>query len=300
MIKIKQNFFILYLICCLSLNSVLAILPTPEDFTKDVNNPIPELYEKVSPEYMREVLGNVTTIFDSYVFSDILKSPPYPYNDTKVNISEEFSKIDISVERPFYEFYRDFRKALSASRDANIEIIGDILPLNETIKFLEYRYCLPFQFYVDYSDNGKVNLFIKEYPTCSQFYDNTTRNFIIEHKNIPVETINGIDSFEYIQNYGNETYKFKNPDSQFSIFIEHIHDNNFIYVPLSIEELNSVNLSFGPSDTLNTYFHIIKDSNKTNEKDEHKYSTENSNNIDWKYISENGEIKCLVDYENEF
>ena len=299
MIKIKHKIFIFYLVSCFLLNSVFAILPTPEDSTKDESNPIPELYRTVSPEYMKEVLENVLTILDSYVFSDILTSPPYPYDDTKVNITEEILKIDTSVDRPFYEFYRDLKKALSKSRDANLDIIGDNIPLNGTIRFSDYRYCLPFQFYVDYSNNSDASLFIKEYPTCSQFFDDTTREFIDKYKNTPVETINGIDAFEYLQNYGNEFYKFKNPDSQFSILIDSIHDNNFVFVPLSIEELSSISLSFGPNDTLDTHFHIIKDSDGRNEKLEPKHSSANNSNITWDYQSENGEIKCRVDDENE-
>ena len=110
MIKMRKNIFIIYLIFCFCHNCVFAILSTSEYFKKYDKNPILELYETINPEYMREVLENVMIILDSYSFSDIIKSPPYPYNDSKVNIIEEISKIDIDVERPFYEFYRDLKK----------------------------------------------------------------------------------------------------------------------------------------------------------------------------------------------
>ena len=299
MIKIKQNILIVYLIFCIILNFSFSILPISEYIVENENNPMPELYVSVSPEYMKEVLGNVSTILESYVFSDIIKSPPYPYNDTKVNIIEEISKINTSIERPFYEFYRDFKKALSTSRDANLDILGYDLPINGTIKFFNYRYCLPFQFYVDYNNNSDAKLFIKEYPTCSKFYAQTIKDNIKDHLNIPVEKINDIDAFDFLQNYDKKYYRFKNPDSQFRLSIQIIHDNNLTFVPLSIEELNSINLSFVSGDTLHTYFHIIKDSNEQNEKAENKDRTNNNNKIDWDYKTENGELKCRVDNTNK-
>ena len=110
---ISRKLFILYLSLFLLLNSALALYEGPEINDENDTNPIPELYKNVTPDYMREVIGNMSFFLDSFVYYDILQNPPSPYDDIKVNITEEFEKIDVSQERPFYEYYRDIKKTLS-------------------------------------------------------------------------------------------------------------------------------------------------------------------------------------------
>ena len=86
-------------------------------------------------------------------------------------MSTIFEGIETNVNRPFYEFYRDFKKALAVVGDENFDILGGDIPLNtsldETIHFGDYHICLPFQLYIDYNDSQEAKIFIKEYPDCS-------------------------------------------------------------------------------------------------------------------------------------
>ena len=51
-----------------------------------------------------------------------------------------FDKIDTSKDRPFYEFYRDIKIALSESHDANLDIFGgDINFGDNSTNFGDYR-----------------------------------------------------------------------------------------------------------------------------------------------------------------
>ena len=138
--KNSRKLFILFLSLFLFLNSALALYEGPEINDENDTNPIPELYVPVAPAYMKEVIGNISLFLDSFVFYDIIKNPPSPYNDTKVNITEEFEMINISETRPFYEFYRDVKKTLSNSHDANFDILGGKLPdFLGNINFSDYR-----------------------------------------------------------------------------------------------------------------------------------------------------------------
>ena len=296
MMKSNHMLLLFYLFIILLLKPTFAIYPIP-NYNSDVKaNPLEELYNEVTPEYMKEVLEKVSSLFDSYVFSDILANPPYPYDDVKLNISFIFAHIEVDKNRPFYEFYRDFKMALSVLRDSNFDIIGGNITfkLDDIIPFGDYRMCLPFKFYLDYEDNKDVKMYIKDYPPCSQFYESSIVDLIKANENNNVVEINGTDAFDFLQNFGTEFYRFKNPDSHFSIILDSIHDNHLSFTPLTLEQLNSVNLVFNNGETLETYFHIIKQSQEALLKK--SYINENTNaEVTWNYNSTNGEIKCRVD-----
>ena len=194
---ISRKLFILYLSLFLLLNSAFALYEGEKINQENDTNPIPELYQNVSIEYMTEVLGNLSNIFENYVFLDIMKNPPNPYDDIKVNVSnfqEIFADIDINQERPFYEFYRDVKMALSVFHDANLDVYGKIIPFeNGNIYFWYYYICLPFEFYLDYKENQEVKLFIKEYELCSKYYnDSNLIDKIVALANEPILEINGL------------------------------------------------------------------------------------------------------------
>ena len=229
--SLKQIRF--YLAISLLISTTLALYENyePKSILEDANDPIPELYENVNSTYMKDVIGDLKELIDSYVFSDILKNPPSPYNDIKVNILAEFDKIVTDGDRPFYEFYRDIKKLLSYSRDSSLNIRSEKIPLknsNELINFDDYIFCLPFQFYLDYEEGKEVKMYIKEYTNCSKYYTEEIKKEIKNHEKIVLDKINNIDAFEYIQKFGEEFYKFKNPDSYFSFIINNIHYNNLL------------------------------------------------------------------------
>jgi len=153
------------------------------------NYPISELYQNVNSTYMKEVITDLLNISKSYVFSDIMNNPPSPYNDSKFNITEELEKIKIDEDKPFYEFYREIRTALSHLRDSNLDLIGGKLPFNEPINFDEYHFCLPFKFYLDYTNDQDINMYIKEYTPCIDNYGEDVKEFIKKQENISLELI---------------------------------------------------------------------------------------------------------------
>lgn len=321
--KIKFYLAIIFLInTSLEVYERHSITPILED---DIN-PISELYKNIKPSYMEDIISDVKTLLDSYAFSDILKNPPSPYEDLKIDISSEFDKIKIDEERPFYEFYRDIKKILSNFKDFTLDINGlEILFSNSdtTVKFTDYRFCLPFQFYLDYKTGEEVKMYIKEYSQCSNYYDEQIKEEIKKFSKISLEKINDIDAFEYIQTFGKDFYKLKNQDSYFTFILNNIHDNNLLLFPLLPEEINSINLKFSDNNDLNINFHIIKEGNIYSKKksqqllnhltlnkeliEKIKYKRLNkkmflqniNNEITWDFQSEDNNIKCRYDVKNQ-
>ena len=75
-----------------------------------------ELYIPVDSDYMQSIISNLTIMLDSYVYLDIIKNPPNNLHD-KIDLKQELNEINTSEQRPFYEFYRDFRKITTKVKD---------------------------------------------------------------------------------------------------------------------------------------------------------------------------------------
>ena len=101
----------------------------------------------------------------------IIKNPPSEDYYPKLNIIEELNKIDTSNSRPFYDFYREYRKTMNLIKDINLLILGEEFTGSEIIiQFSLYSVCLPFKFEMDYDKNQEVKLFISEFSNCIGFY----------------------------------------------------------------------------------------------------------------------------------
>ena len=280
---------LILIIASLSLISIAISLSTEDP--KD-ENPISELYYNVTSSYMKSVIADLAKIADSYVFSDILKNPPAPYNDSKYDIVSELEKINTEEEKPFYEFYREIKKVFANSKDSTLSFNGGDINLESKINFGNYRFCLPFEFYLDYQNDDEIKLYIKEYPECSKFYDEEKRKEIKAVENISLEFI-----------------KFKNPNSQFSFILENIKNEYLGHIPMLPEEINKIELNFtNHTITLNTHFHIIKNSDElfnqkeeSTKKEDIQVNSEYMNNeeIKWDTQTTKGEIKCRVDDKNQ-
>ena len=241
---------------------------------------------------MKDVITNIKTLLGSFIFADILKEPPEPYENDTVDIISSFDNITINQNRPFYEFYRDIKMTLSRTRDANLDILGGKVPLGkDTYNFEDYRMCLPFTFYLDNKNNTEVKMYIKEYEFCSKYFDSNVIKTIKELENVPLEKINGSDPFDFVNKFSEEFYNLKNRDAQFANMIDVIPDNTLVYQPLTPYQLNYIKLEFNNKKELVTHYHVIK------EKVDNEENKQTSN-LNWNITSEKGEIKCRVDTTN--
>ena len=291
---------LILLVICFIINSSLSLYESQK--IKDTGNEtLTELYPKVNSAYMKDVIDYLTELIDSYVFFDILQNPPNPYEDLKVDIKELLNNIKVEEDKPFYEFYRDIRKTLSFAYDSVLDIAGGIIPFDERrVIFSNYHICLPFKFYLDKREKDTIQIYIKEYEKCSKYYDENIRTFIKAHESITLEKINEENPFNYIQKFGNDFYKFKNPDSYFNFILERINDFYLTYIPLLPEEINSLNLTFGNNDTLETHFYLNKsDDSGVNDEFINNAMTKENEEIKWDYETDNKYFKCRIDEKNK-
>ena len=330
--KINLN-FLLYTFLLIYLTFSFAKSESVGFYSTDSPNSIEELNEKVNSTYMKDVISDLQSIIDSYVYSDISQNPPNIGYHVKVNLKEVLSNIDTSKDRAFYEFYRDIRRALNKVGDFQLDIISKEISFGKgIINFSQYALCLPFKLHLEKNQDKEVKIYVEEYSECSSFYENDVIEFIKSHKTIYLDKINDVDAFTYIQKFGNDFYGVKNFHAQFSYYIRNFHCFYLNKIPLSQQEIDSITFSFEDNNSLTIKYHIIKPENLFNEneknvinKDEFDIYFSNIKNknifdikteflksknmlevdselnelIKWDYETKNGEFKCRADEQNK-
>ena len=284
-------------------------------------------FEKMTltTEKKKAILESFTKIVqNSYAFNDIAKNPPQPYTNyhTKVDIQERLKKIDVTKLNA-YELYQSISNALSDLKDPHIRIFF------KDFDFTDFMILGPFQYEIK-EYQGKQRLFAKclnEYYLESFKLDGKVDDKLKEYckknnNNIPypIKSINDLDPFEYINNFGGNFLASKNIHGTFSnklSFHNYVSLNDY---PLTLEQLNklTVVLDDPGSTTFKTTYIVEKEAeaqyspnpslrvlNILNEKKEKK-SKNNlrklATEITWsyKYAEEDGDLlKCYCDEDNK-
>ena len=199
---------------------------------------IDEVFEYIDSQSLdtdeyQEILDNLIKLFkNSYAFYDIAKNPPQPYEDyhSIVDIEQRLKEIDIN-DISKYEFYRRIASALSDLKDSHIRILFN----DNVTDFGEFYLTSPFESfdikpYEDEEGNEEPKIFISclDDSILEDYFDDgvNLRRICDEYSDIiPIKTINGIDPFEYVANFGGDFFATKNPHGTFSYKIG--GDNSF-------------------------------------------------------------------------
>ena len=194
--------------------------------------------EPVSEIHCNNIIQNFQDLFELYVYTDIAKNPPknikgYPnYHHEKINIRERLSKIP-TTNRHFYEFYQDIEIIIGAVKDRHLIVYSLKTPKGISLK--KYDVNLPFNFIIK-EHNSQYRIFIQKNDYYNK-YDKTIQKVIDGHLKIPLKHINGIDPFDYIQNWS----KFKGLKSPHAHFTKRIAEISHFYLynhPLNYSELS--------------------------------------------------------------
>ena len=171
---------------------------------------------------------------------------------------------------------------MSVVRDGHFEIWPYQAP--KGIQIAQYCAYLPF-FFVIKEYNGKKRLFITVKESVIVEYDNKTQEFISNHLDIPIKTINDMDPFDYIQNwyYG----RVKNFHSRFIYHILDISGFWLMLMPFNYSNLTQNEFEFEDNKILRISHYIEK--------------PENENKIKWDIIHQESRyyMKCRVDKDHQ-
>ena len=238
----------------------------------------PLMDEKLEKEYCEEVKKYLKEVFELYIFTDIAKNPPiiegHPnYHHKPIDIQQSLE--DIQTEnRYFYEFYQEIMKILTATKDLHLSIYSFKTP--KGIIFEQYGAALPFAFVIKNTTNDTEEGEFKMYIDPNFFfgyYEESVQQFIFEHIDIPLKTIEDQDPFDYIQNWSKYTAT-KNDHAQFTYLMAFKVISGFYlrYFPLDYSDLNLIQFEFEDNKILRIPYHIVKPNMKDVEFNEYFHS----------------------------
>ena len=215
---------------------------TPEEIINILNNQI------FSEEDLKYIKNNLSSVFeDIYAYFETSKNPPQPnFNKNYHNIIDIKSEINKITSRSKYSLLLDLLKINGKLRDGHIIINFE----DYYLKYLILFGILPFKLDIKINSDGKPKMFcltleiIGEGKTYFRNYE-TLFDIIENNSDIPIESINGKDPFDFISNFGSEYQNFRNIHSSFS-YKYNLFNSALLLMenPLSIEELTNITISF--------------------------------------------------------
>ena len=209
--------------------------------SSECSNYIYDLDEDLTETYTTNVISNLTSIINGYVFLDAAQNPKiFKINHSThspIDLIDALEKVK-KENRKFYEFYREIREIIGSVRDMHFNIFPINSPSGKI--FVQVSACIPFSFIVDKDNNdNKIKIYINYLEDCGKFYNDNIKNYIINkmETKTALKLINSQDPFEYIQNWGWKYWGPKSPHGQFSYAKHTIPTFYLNYYPLTPEEL---------------------------------------------------------------
>ena len=290
----KKMIFLFFIIFPFSFNSELYVYQPSEviSFFKQKSLPQDEC------ESMKNSLKKI--LYDYYAFYEIAKNPPQPDFDPnyhpKVDLEEELDQLE-TKNRDIYTFYQDLKKIIAKTRDGHFSLsFGDIPKY-----FMNFTIISPLQLIISH-ENGKEYLYgdiLTEDEEIQKAFRNsdTLFNIIEDNKDVKIASINGMDPFDFISDFGKDYYNLRSPHANF-FFKWHILP--FLYLlPMSSEELIDFNVTYENGDSFTTNFIILSEINIKENKTENLLNSENTNKFSLYNINQyRNNLEKLINKKN--
>lgn len=214
--------------------------------------------EPLDKEVLKKILENIKDIFsDAYAFNEIAINPTQPsFNSSyhnKVNLIEQFNiftnRVNNGEISQNYEFYREIMKIISKLKDSHIQINWNFLNLDK------FFIVSPVYFEMRYDDKGKPKIFLK----CSDIYNTDFVCSEEDYKSNSIKLINGIDPFDFINNFGGDFVSTKNLHGTFSFKLDYHNEVPLSDYPLDENDLGDLNIEFDLDESITTQYYIASD-----------------------------------------
>ena len=267
----KDNILILYMIFLFFFELIIInseYIYESEDIINFINN------ENLGKEYLNDIIDNIIKTFnDAYAFNDISKNPPQPSFQTdyfnKIDINQRLNEIKDKINNDEitekYDFYRELNIAFSELKDSHIILIWNLLNIED------YTIIAPIEFYTKQVDN-EIKIFANCLDSDDDYFSDNGIDIAEEldlcdqNKDNPILSINNQNPFDFINNFGRQFLSTKNEHATFSFKLQ---NHNYVQLkdyPLSLEELNRLDIEFETGTTINTKYYILSEIDINNER----------------------------------
>ena len=234
--KMEISFVILFCLCYFTQS---------EDMIYNVNQVFKFLdLDGLENDEYESILQNISKIFEnSYAFYDIAKKPPQPSFNKRyhmsIDLKERFNNLKVK-DINIYEFYQKIKSVLADLKDPHIGLFFKDNYIED------FSILSPFMYYIQ-EYNGKKRMFAScisdSYLKYFKDYNNIYE-FCVTYYNLPIKSINGIDPFEYISNFGGNYLSTKNPHGTFTYKMYYNNDLPLSEYPLTQKELEQLIVVF--------------------------------------------------------
>ena len=211
------------------------------------NNEIPITYKKYSQKEVIKLINNIIeteeeynqiiskineVLSDYYIYIDILKNPPDGFD--KIDIIEKLKSIN-TKKMSYYDFYKNISSILYSIKDYHLNFIFNNIN--------QYTYLSPIYYEIKTEENVN-NLYLRLSKNIEYFNDKENlKKKILKYNNKKIKTINGINKFDYIQNFGNFQF-IRDEQAQFSFNLKYIEKGYLNYYFFKDEELEKIKIEF--------------------------------------------------------
>lgn len=209
-------------------------------------------------EVFKRIINNLNDIFnDAYAFNEIAINPTQPsFNNSYHNIvklREQFNnffyRVDNEEISDNYEFYREIMKIISRLKDSHIQINWNFLNLKE------FFIVAPVYFEIRNDTSGKPQIFL----SCSDVSGLDFECYEEDFADNYITSINGIDPFEFINNFGGDFVSTKNLHGTFSFKLEYHNEVPLSDYPMDENELGDLDIELNSGDPITTKYYIASD-----------------------------------------
>ena len=243
--------------------------------------------EDIDENYCKNIIKSFKDLFQFYVYSDIAKNPPEikgisNYHHEKINFDKELDGVSVT-NRKFYEFYQELQMILGKVKDGHLNVVANLTPMLSKFKY--YYAFIPFNFIIK-QYKSKYRIFIEK-NSFEIYYEQKVIEFIEKYKEYPLKYINGIDAFDYIQNWS-KFRGFKNPHAQFTKNIDAITYFFLNFHPLNYSDMSLNEYEFENGEVLKIPY-IIKIINSSNLEFDNYFKN---------YLKSNGPFKNFPEPNN--
>ena len=229
---------------------------TKEDFFNEMDS------IKKTPEEYKKIIDSFKTIFQSYVFLDIAKSPPkieeIENYHSPYDLIKEFDEINTD-ETDFYTFYGNIISATCGkTKDGHIAV--DFI--NKEISLYNAFFVFPIIPFVHKNSDGEIKMYAQmslEEENYEYFKNgNDLLNILKKNINEPIKNLNGQDPFDFITDFFDEYQNLRSKHATYTSIFNSFPVFYFYLYPISKDNLNNFTIEFENGDKVSTDLLIMK------------------------------------------
>ncbi|KAL7719943.1 VWFA domain-containing protein [Entamoeba marina] len=207
-------------------------------------------------DFNTKLVDSLKTLFESYVYKDILKNPPQPegYDNYhySVNIDDRLEQINLK-ETSMYSLYQQIKSIVFDAHDLHLSFALHSSE-SQNYQFDSFYSALPFQ--IQIKNEGK-DVYFEPYTSVS-LYGVDIPEEIQNNVNVSLQTVNGMTPLEWIRDYATKFMGLKSPHGRFTYAIESMSLVSLVSTPFEEEFLNTpIEVVYSNGDELTLNYSIL-------------------------------------------